>query len=169
MANYPKPPDRRQGRRKAGQSFRPVVAAPEPPDGLLKVTRGAWAAYWGSEMAQATREAHRPTVVRLFCLMDERERSYRLVRRDGRMTLGSQGQPTLNPLLRYIALCDAEIRQLEDRLGLSPRGMALLGGHFAPAQRSLDEVNAHVDAEAIEEEDDPRVLPIRPAAEQGGA
>lgn len=160
MPNYPKPPDRRQGRRKASQRLRPVVAAPEPPDGLLKITRDAWATFWRSEVAQATREEHLPIAMRLFCLMDERERAYRSVREHGRLTQGSQGQPILNPLLRYIALCDAEIRQLEDRLGLSPRGMALLGGHFAQAHRSLDELNAQGDA-TEQDEEDPRVLPIK--------
>lgn len=164
MAKYPKPPDRRQRRNKASQQLRPVVAAPEPPDGLLKLTREAWAVYWQSEVAQATRDVHFPVVVRLFRLMDERERAYRSVRQNGRVTEGSRGQPTLNPLLRYIALCDAEIRQLEDRLGLSPRGMALLGGHFAHAQRSLDDLDALGHDDGIEEQElDPRVLPISAA------
>jgi P27 family predicted phage terminase small subunit len=128
---------------------------PQPPSGLLKVTKQRWQTYWGSELARATREAHLPMVERLFQRYDERERAYRTVRKDGRVTIGSTGQMVAHPLLRYIDNCDSEIRQLEDRLGLSPRGMAQLGSSFATAARSLDDLNHALETD--DDDSDPRV------------
>lgn len=113
-------------------------------------------------MAQATREAHIPIVERLFQRYDERERAYRTVRKQGRVATGSQGQVVAHPLLKYIDSCDAEIRQLEDRLGLSPRGMAQLGNHFAQAQRSLDDLNSTLETDIPDDDDsDPRIQAAR--------
>jgi P27 family predicted phage terminase small subunit len=157
----PKSPDRLQ-RRNAS----PVLAlsagerlAPPPPVGVLKLTRARWQTYWASELAGATRDAHIPIVERLFYRYDERERASRTVRKEGRITRGSQGQLVQHPLLKYIDACDAEIRQLEDRLGLSPRGMAQLGSSFATAQRSLDDLNRTLqsDTEEADDDSDPRV------------
>lgn len=124
------------------------------PAGLLKVTSARWDVYWNSELARATREAHIPIVERLFFRYDERERAYRTVRKQGRVTKGSQGQIVVHPLLKYIDACDAEIRQLEDRLGLSPRGMAQLGSNFAAVKKSLDDVNSSLEKDDDATDDD---------------
>jgi P27 family predicted phage terminase small subunit len=155
----PKPSDRRQRRNHgAVVVLRAADAVPEAPAGLLRSTVTRWATFWQSELARATRQPHLPMVERLFTLYDERERSFRVVKRDGRLVMGSQGQPVQNPLLRYIATCDAEIRQLEDRLGLSPKGMAALGTAFAGAQKSLDDLNRDHEEEPLPDDDaDPRL------------
>lgn len=101
-----------------------------------------------------------PVITRLFTRYDERERAYRAVRKQGRVTTGSQGQVVAHPLLKYIDACDAEIRQLEDRLGLSPRGMAQLGANFAAAQKTLDDLNKSLDDTDVDgngHDDDPRL------------
>lgn len=161
----PKPDDRRQRRNKLsplvlGDSRR----APDPPQGLLRIWSDRWVLYWQSELAQAARDAHLPMIERLFFRYDERERAYRAVRREGRVTRGSQGQMVAHPLLRYIDACDMEIRQLEDRLGLSPRSMAALGIAFAGAQKSLDDLNRSMEEDEPGEDDtsnnDPRIAVV---------
>lgn len=123
--------------------------------------RDRWAAYWRSELAQAAREVHVPIVERLFLRYDERERAYRTMRKQGRVTKGSTGQLVAHPLLKYIDACDAEIRQLEDRLGLSPRSMAALGSGFAKAQKSLDDLNSDMENDTQDDSDtDPRLAVV---------
>lgn len=163
----PKPAERRQRRNKPGAAL--VVSSstrsrvPAPPAGLLKSTVARWLTYWNSELARAARESHIPTVERLFQRYDERERAYRTIKLPvekggGRVTIGSTGQLVAHPLLKYIDSCDAEIRQLEDRLGLSPRAMAALGASFASAQKSLDDLNSSMeDDEADDSDSDPRL------------
>lgn len=132
---------------------------PAPQKVWLAQTKAAWSTYWASELSAAIREAQLPMVVRLFALRDERERSYRVVVSGKRLVPGSKGQPVLNPLIDYVARCDGEIRQLEDRLGLSPRSMVALGQSFAKAAKSLDDLNRSV-AEVDEDEDDPRRIQV---------
>lgn len=142
----PKDPSRRQGHRKPRTiTLVQHGGTPAPPKKLLRVTQEWWAAYWESGIAKATREEHMPVIRRLFIRYDERERAYRAVRAQGRVTQGSQGQLVAHPLLKYIDACDAEIRHLEDRLGLSPKAFAQLGSNFAAAQRSLDDINRSLD------------------------
>lgn len=132
---------------------------PDAPEGLLKIWERRWYSYWHSELAQAARESHLPMIERLFFRYDERERAYRTVRKKGRLVFGSQGQLVQNPLLKYIDACDNEIRQLEDRLGLSPKSMAALGSAFAGAQKSLDELNGSAEDDDTSDDDnaDPRI------------
>jgi hypothetical protein len=62
-------------------------------------------------------------------------------------------------MYRQRTAADAEIRQLEDRLGLNPRSGLQLGIQFSEAARSLEELNARIAyAASIEqgEEEDPR-------------
>lgn len=154
----PKSDDRRIRRNARSVMALREVSTPEVPKGFLKATQEQWRIFWESELAGATRDAHHPMITRLFKLYDERERAYRTVRRDGRVTTGSQGQIVPHPMLKYIAQCDAEARQLEDRVGLSPRGMAALGSAFAGAQKSLDDLNRSMEVDESDDDDtDPRI------------
>ena len=160
----PKSPDRRQGHHPVRTlALAPTMPTPSAPKGLLKEVREQWAVYWASDVARAAQPTHLPIVKRLFTRYDERERAYRTVRKEGRLTEGSTGQPVKHPLLKYIDDCDAEIRQLEDRLGLSPRSMAQLGANFAQAQKSLDDLNR-----TLESDDDDRTDDADPRLEVAG-
>lgn len=149
--------DRRQRRNLRAPLVFGGVESPKPPTGLLKSTKERWATYWASAIAKTTQEAHLPIVERLFQLYDERDRAYRQIRKDGRMVEGSTGQPKLHPMLRQMDSWHKEIRVLEDRLGLSPKGMASLGVGFAQAHKSLENVNAEIEADEIDWEADPRI------------
>ncbi len=141
----PKAPERRQRRNeRAVLSAVPIdlrpVNAPEPPAGLSVASRAAWGRLWASPLARAFAESDLPALERLFLLRNERDRSFRAAGRS-RLVAGSQGQPVLSPLLGYVASLDAEIRQLEDRFGLSPRARLQLGVTLGEATRSLAELN----------------------------
>ncbi len=139
----PKPAPRRQRQNRPALitlPSRPNVA-PDAPDGLLMASRAAWDALWQSPVASTYLPSDLPALRRLFALIDERERAFRVARKQ-RMTEGHKGQPVLNPALRYVGDLDAEIRQLEDRFGLTPRARMQLGVAFGEAHRSLDAMNA---------------------------
>jgi len=130
------------------------VEIPPAPKGLLKLTSVQWERYWRSAVGQAADiDTDLPAITRLFTLYDERERAYRAFRKQ-RFVSGSQGQMVLNPMGRHMNVLDAEIRQMEDRLGLTPRSRLQLGITLNEAHRSLEELNRSLDFD--EEEEDPR-------------
>lgn len=156
----PKPSDRRQRRntREVGAVVSlPSRSTPAPatPSGLLAPVRAAWDAFWGSEQSSLVMPADHPALLRLFSLLDERERCSRAARKSP-LVEGSQGQPTLNPLLKHVGSLDTEIRQLEDRFGLTPLARLRLGVTFGDAHRSLADLNRSLVDDLEEVADDPR-------------
>ena len=157
--SLPKPAERRQNRSKRDvglialdDATRPV---PKPPTGLSKVSREAWTSLWSSALARTFEPASdRPAIERLFVLRDERERAHKATRAHP-FIVGSQGQQVLNPLFAHVSRLDAEVRQLEDRFGLTPRARLQLGITFGEAHRSLAELNAAF-MEQTDDADDPR-------------
>ncbi|GLY81849.1 P27 family phage terminase small subunit [Actinoallomurus iriomotensis] len=138
----------------------PVEPAPPPaPAGLLKLTRDRWVEFWASPVAKlADRVSDLPALERLFGLYDDLERCARTVRKAGHMIEGSKGQLVMNPLLRHMQTQAAEIRQLEDRFGLSPR--ARLGLNFTLGQtaKTLADLNSEfVGGGDVDDDDDPRL------------
>lgn len=140
----------RQGRRS------PLVALtrqdlpavlPPPPPRLLRSTRELWQSLWLSPLAQVWDPVtDRLAVEELVRLVDERERAWRAFRRE-RLVPGSQGQPRLNPLWRLIQDTTAQITQLSDRLGLTPRARLQLGITFSQAAMGIAELNRMLDDE----------------------
>ena len=163
----PKPPARRQRRNQKAATLRIVKGAgklanpPAAPKHWYKKTRDAWSTFWRSELAQIVEpDTDGPAIERLFSLYDERERAYRGYQK-ARLVVGSQGQLVLNPLARMMTALDAEIRQLEDRLGLTPKSRLQLGITFGEAAKSLDAINRalagdHGEEEEELDEEDPR-------------
>ncbi|HSW41312.1 MAG TPA: P27 family phage terminase small subunit [Patescibacteria group bacterium] len=145
MPRLPKPDRLRQRTRESQVGMIALdggaCVTPPPPRAWLASTAAAWRAYWASPLARAAQiDTDTPAIERLFGLRDERERMSRVVRRS-RVVLGSAGQPRANPLYAQITAFDAEIRQLEDRLGLSPIARLRLGVTFGDAARSLADLN----------------------------
>jgi len=99
-----------------------------------------------------------PALTRLFQLKDDRERIYRAVRKKW-LVKGSVGQIVVNPLVKQIREMDTEIRQLEDRFGLTPMSRLKLGVQFGEAHRSLDALNRSLDGDQ-DEKADPEVVRI---------
>jgi P27 family predicted phage terminase small subunit len=132
------------------------VKAPPMPSGFLVSTQALWRSFWKSALARAVElDTDLAAIQRLFTLYDERERAYRGFRKK-RLIEGSLGQSALNPLGRAMATFDAEIRQLEDRLGLTPRARLQLGIVFGEAAKSLQELNRALEQDDEGDEIDPR-------------
>lgn len=130
---------------------------PDPPRGLLASSRASWIAYWTSPVAKIVQAVHVPQLTRLWQLRDERDRCYRQLRKE-RLVKGSMGQPRRSPLWDAISQLDGEIRQLEDRFGLSPRAWLGLGITLGEAARSLADLNRELEDEAgADGEVDPRL------------
>jgi len=118
MPADPKPPSRRHRRNKvAGEAILPAAGRQEPAPPLpgisvwLEWTKEYWATIWASPMATRWSEFDVPALARLAKLQQDC-----LVDGDSRRL--------------------AEIRQLEDRFGLSPRGRRLLGWEIEGAEIS---------------------------------
>lgn len=98
-----------------------------------------WLAFWGqSELLMGLGSIDVFLVRRVAQLRELRLQA--LEHLDGHpMVRGSQGQLVANPLSRVLLGYDAEIRQIEDRLGLSPKARVNLGVTFGQAVKSLEE------------------------------
>lgn len=126
------------------------------------MTRERWRRYWASPISQLVEVTDSPALERMFRLYDERDRAGRTLRRQGPLVRGSQGQPVLNPVARYVAQCDAEIRSLEDRFGLSARARLQLGITVGDSTPSIEARNRELNRNLPDDGDDPR-LPAREA------
>lgn len=167
--NLPKSPAKRQGKTRrplelVDLALEPITQAPPTPKGLLKASHQEWVDLWRKPLATVFTAEHLPALERLFILKDERRRAYKGVRASadaggGRLVKGSRGQMVLNPLLRYIGELDGEIRQLEDRFGLTPRAGFTLGIQFGEAARSLQNLNDGMETDDPGE-DDPRLAEV---------
>jgi len=119
-----------------------TVAVPRRPTGLAQRGQREWANIWsaGAGWLQPHRDYH--WIEQIARAYDEIQEYRRLIKADGRVQRGSQGQPVAHPLI-------AEVRRLEDRidknlaeLGLSPTAAARLGLAVVKAESKLDELAA---------------------------
>lgn len=130
------------------------IAAPPAPRGLLKKTTEQWAKFWTSPVAALVdRTSDMPALERLFELYDDCTR-YRAAIRENPMVVGSQGQMVRNPFVKDLKDAQAEVRQLEDRFGLSPRARLGLNLTLGATAKTLADLNADFAGGA--DDDDPR-------------
>ncbi len=132
--------------------FKRAPQGPKPDRYWLAQTKKQWGDFWQSKVAGEINLAlDQSAVFRLFSLYDERERCYRLYRKE-RMVEGSRKQPIINPLGRVLGQLDNQIRQMEDRLLMNPKARRQAG--IVEAGASIDDLNRALDED--EETDDPR-------------
>jgi P27 family predicted phage terminase small subunit len=113
----------------------------------LKITKNWWEDFWNSDLATAIDEkSDQSAIYRLATLIDERERIYKQAKKD-RLVVGSQGQVVLNPLYSAMLKLDAEIRQLEDRIGMNPKSRVSLGIQIGGLKKTLADLNADLEEE----------------------
>ena len=113
----------------------------------LKSTKIWWNNFWNSDVATAIDiKSDLPVIERLASLIDERERIFKQAKKE-RLVVGSQGQAVLNPLYNAMLKIDAEIRNLEDRIGLNPKARVTLGIQLVSAKKSLSDLNSELDTE----------------------
>ncbi len=132
--------------------FKPAPKGPKPDRYWLVQTKKQWVDFWQSKVAGEINLAlDQAAVFRLFSLYDERERCYRLYRKE-RMVEGSRKQPIINPLGRVLGQLDNQIRQMEDRLLMNPKARRQAG--IVDAGASIDDLNRALDED--DETEDPR-------------
>lgn len=150
MPRLPKPKPLRQNteRRDLGLvALDGGLIVPPAPAEWLAESKTEWQSFWTSPLATALLPVtDEPAVRRLFGLRDERERMMRGIRK-ARLVPGARGQPRANPLYAQLASFDSEIRQLEDRIGLTPQARLKLGISLGEAQRSLLQIAEAVDVD----------------------
>tara|TARA_R110000822_G_scaffold118321_7_gene251027 strand:- start:1265 stop:1744 length:480 start_codon:yes stop_codon:yes gene_type:complete len=149
-----KPAHKRQNKITKDITLRPVATpiVPDPPRGVLKVTRERWVTFWRSDVSSVTSEADLPALHRLFVYYDEWERCMAAARKERLVMGGSTGRtPALHPLYSQALAIEARIGKLEPEFGLTPLARVKLGIQVGEAQRSLADLNADADTE-----DDPR-------------
>lgn len=118
----------------------------------LKTTVEAWELLWSSGVASVLElDSDIESVVRWASLLDERARAFEAYR-SCRIVEGGNGQPVLSPYWKVVQNCDAELRALEDRIGLSPQARLRLGITYADAATSLDGLNKLMERDADEDE-----------------
>lgn len=161
----PKDPERRQRARTHRPAqlsvVRPahdVAATPEgvppAPVGVSERTVQQWLSYWSSPVAKLVDPvSDLPALERLFLLYDDCQQYRESIRRDP-MVEGSQGQLVRNPFVKDLKDAQAEIRQLEDRFGLSPRARLGLNLTLGATAKTLADLNA--DFAGVSGDDDPR-------------
>ena len=115
-----------------------------------------WATAWTSELGSYWLISTDVVVLRrVFDLRDRLAGIDETLDEEGPLSVGSMGQAVEHPLVRIANTLRTEIRNLEDRTGLSPMARLRLGVKVGEASRSLDDMNQRLRRDASTE-DDPR-------------
>lgn len=116
---------------------------PPPPMGLRESVTTAWVAFWESPLANHVITSDYMALRRLFEMYERREEFDAEGMREP-VSVGSQKQEVLNPLLKAVDVLDAKILALEDRFGMSPMARLKLQVQLGDASRSIAETNARL-------------------------
>lgn len=177
------PADARAALEQAGAAPELQVEPPAADRAWLKVTKDAWTAWWTSDHAKHVTVPDLRALLRLFRMYDLEERAGREVtgsqeiavwvgfddvgdgvydrrRVPADLALGSQGQLVKHPSAELMLKYGAEIRQLEDRFGITPRSRYQLGFTFGAAGNTMMDLNARI-AAAAASQSDPRQIDQR--------
>lgn len=159
MPPAPKPANRRQRRNATGVGLVPrmdttvAVLAPPPPARLTKAQQERWAKLWASPLARLIEQSDMPALERLFGLYDMVARAERATRGKW-LERGSTGQLVAHPLLKEASTWRKEILELERQFGIGgPLSRLKLGVEFGNAHRSLSDLNAEIEADDDDAED----------------
>lgn len=116
--------------------------------------------YWNSELSSTAQQVDLPAFYRLFQFYDEVERANRMVLKMGNkglLSVGSQGQPKVNPLIDLTIKLESSILKLEQELGLTPLARQRLGIAFGEAQIGFKQLQEFLKDDELEIVD-PRLL-----------
>ena len=131
------------------------LQAPPPPEGIRAELVTWWNAYFQSDIARAVyRSSDLPALERLVSLYELRAVAFELGVAEP-IVRGGNNQKTENPMLKALTRYDADITQLEDRFGLTPRARVNLGIQVGTATKALEDM-LPVPVEASSEVVDPR-------------
>jgi len=126
----------------------------------LTATRRYWKKYWDSELSSTAQAVDLPAFYRLFQFYDQVERANRMILKlgnKGLLSVGSQGQPKVNPLIDLSIKLEPSILKLEQELGLTPLARQRLGIAFGEAQIGFQQLQEYLKDDELETLD-PRLL-----------
>lgn len=119
----------------------PESEVPAPPKGLAREALARWDAFWSSPVAATVDlDADGHKLTRWIVYVDEWDRAMRASRKE-RLVTGSQGQPVLNPLLRYVQQLEAAIKAIEAEFGMGAKSRSDLGISMGQAALTAADLN----------------------------
>lgn len=115
--------------------------APRMPYGLCQQAQDAWRGFWGDVVSGVMRSSDTTIAVRWIRNVD---RYHRLVAEADRepMSVGSTGQPCVNPIYVFSLKLEASIRDDEKQLGIGPLNRLHLGVVLSESAKTLADLNA---------------------------
>lgn len=120
------------------------VETPAPRADWLAATKRAWLDLWSSSLASTIIETDLPALDRYFTTLDEHTRATRAYRRQ-RLVIGSKGQLAIHPMGKHARDLAVELRQMEDRFGLTPMSRLKLGHQWGSTAMTLDDLNKQLE------------------------
>lgn len=117
-----------------------IERIPDAPDELGANGKARWAQVWAVADKWLIPTLDTALLVRYCAGFDERDYWQRLIRKDGRMSRGSTGQPKVHPAVDELNKLDERLTKWENELGFTPTGRARLRIEKKPKkpERKLD-------------------------------
>jgi P27 family predicted phage terminase small subunit len=146
-----------------------VATIPRRPTGLGDRGRREWPKIWAAGADWLNTEQDYPWIEQIARAWDDIAGYRKLIKADGLVQTGSQGQPVAHPLIAEVRRCEDTIRKCLSVIGFSPSDRARLGLAQAKTASKLDELAAKRDARAAKQPDTgPQVVQGEVIREDGG-
>ena len=112
------------------------IPTPDPPDTLGEVGRELWRTIWS--LGQGVYHDSDYWILERWANLQERRMDLlALIRAEGLMTVGSQGQPVCHPALKLVDAIEGRLPGLDASLGLTPESRLRLGLQAVEQQSRL--------------------------------
>jgi P27 family predicted phage terminase small subunit len=128
---------------KRGGRYQPLapvagLSIPEPicPPNVREDAKSVWRALWASPLAGAFKASDVPALRRWLWWLNEWLRSSEMMAESSPTIAGAKG-PILNPLARYVKLCEASCRELEKAFGMDALSRLRLGLTLVEEQSAI--------------------------------
>lgn len=118
------------------------VEIPDPPRGLRKAGKEAWARLWSVGSAWLSPITDWDIMVRLCEAHDERDLLRKEVRKHGRYSFGSMGQTVTHPAVDQLRTLEGLITRWESLCGFTPSDRSRLGVAEVEKLSKMDELLA---------------------------
>ena len=119
-----------------------AVAIPRRPTGLADRGRREWPKIWAAGASWLQADQDYPWIEQVCRAWDDIAEYRKLIKADGLVQTGSQGQPVAHPLIAEVRRCEDTIRKCLAEIGFSPAARARLGLAQAKTASKLDELAA---------------------------
>lgn len=119
-----------------------AVAIPRRPTGLADRGRREWPKIWTAGAKWLNTEQDYPWIEQVCRAWDDIAAYRKLIKADGLVQTGSQGQPVAHPLIAETRKCEDTIRKCLAEIGFSPAARARLGREQVRTASKLDELAA---------------------------